>query len=127
MSSANLKCDKDNEEDENEEDDGFFVPPCYLSDGEGEEDDNSDGEVTTVKKTGSRVKIDSDDEDDNEKGQDDVSDEHRKARMAQRASEWSKRTEKKKALNIIPRAIGPVYREKDAPPEFKFMKACHFY
>uniref|UniRef100_A0A8R1EJB1 Chromatin assembly factor 1 subunit A dimerization domain-containing protein n=2 Tax=Caenorhabditis japonica TaxID=281687 RepID=A0A8R1EJB1_CAEJA len=101
--------DKDNEEDENEEDDGFFVPPCYLSDGEGEEDDNSDGEITTVKKAGSRVKIDSDDEDDNEKGQDDVSDEHRKARMAQRASEWSKRTEKKKALNIIPRAIGPVY------------------
>lgn len=109
------------EEDENEEDDGFFVPPCYLSDGEGE-DDSTDAEGEKLTKKAKRVTIDSDGEQNSNEA-----DEDRKARMAQRASEWSKRTEKKKVAKLEPRAIGPVYPPDEPPVEFGYMAAVHFY
>ncbi|EFP12648.1 hypothetical protein CRE_29796 [Caenorhabditis remanei] len=115
--------EKDDEED-GEEDDGFFVPPCYLSDGEGEEETTSDGENGENKKDKKpkRVEIDSDNDDD------DSNDAERKARLAQRAEEWAKRTEKKKEMVLKPRAVGPVFHTgADQLPEFKNMYAAHFY
>ncbi|CAI2350428.1 unnamed protein product [Caenorhabditis sp. 36 PRJEB53466] len=129
------ECDSDDdndkeEEGEEDEDDGFFVPPCYLSDGEGEEDVTSDtegSEVRKAEKKTKRITIDSDGEHEMEEGEGGDA-EDRKARLAARASEWSKRTEKKKVKALVPRAVGPEYVIPEIPaPEFKFMGAINFY
>uniref|UniRef100_A0A1I7T4F5 Chromatin assembly factor 1 subunit A n=1 Tax=Caenorhabditis tropicalis TaxID=1561998 RepID=A0A1I7T4F5_9PELO len=117
------EADKDNDdEDGDEEEDGFFVPPCYLSDGEGDEDTASDVESGEKKKKPKRVTIDSDDEESSNDAAE------RKARLAQRAEEWAKLTEKKKVAVVKPRAVGPVFNAgPDQLPEFKFMYAVKFY
>lgn len=117
--------EKDNDDDDGgEEDDGFFVPPCYLSDGEGDEDSTSDNDIAGDKKKEKQPKRITIDSDDDENSTDAA---ERKARLAQRAEDWAKRTGKKE-LAMKPRAVGPVFNNcDDQPEEFKFMIAVKFY
>ncbi|CAB3408161.1 unnamed protein product [Caenorhabditis bovis] len=161
--------DEDEGDDEVMSDDGFFVPPCYLSDGEGEDDgsdvecgggkDGADGQQQQKQKqnpkrrnnyiddddndedvegaaedagredddgvaTTTTAADDDDDDDDDEnaaaalttkKKRRDENAEERKARLASRAKEWSRRVSRGgPPSSLVSRCIGPCYGAGDS-------------
>ncbi|CAI5437580.1 unnamed protein product [Caenorhabditis angaria] len=96
------ECRSDDEEEADDDvmsDDGFFVPPCYLSDGEGDEEAKSNEPPQNG----------GEEEEKEEEKRGEESEEERKARLASRAKEWSRRVTRGGHIQLESRCIGPFY------------------
>ncbi|CAD6186153.1 unnamed protein product [Caenorhabditis auriculariae] len=122
------ECRSDEEDvgdDEVMSDDGFFVPPCYLSDGEGEGESDSEQKVDEAKPR-KRVIIEEDEGGAGSSGggiinssgqkEDDgrpENAEERRARLAARASEWARRVSRGGPRCLDSVCLGPCF---EPPP-----------